>query len=89
MNTPVILVGAILTLGVIYVVLPVVVSTLVRYREARKVACPEMRGEARIEFDAPHAAWTSALGVPKLRIRECSFWPERKDCARDCLRQVV
>ena len=89
MNTPVILVGAILALGVLYVVLPVVVSTLVRYREARKVECPETKREATIEFDASHAALTSAVGRPRVRIRECSFWPEKKDCAQDCLKQVI
>lgn len=88
MNTPVILVGAILTLGVLYVVLPVVIDTLLRFREARRVECPETRREATIEFDAPHAALTSAVGRPKMRLRDCSLWPEKKDCAQDCLKQV-
>jgi hypothetical protein len=89
MGTPVILVGAILTLGVLYVVLPVVVDTLLRFREARRVECPELKREATIEFDAPHAALTSAVGRPKLRLRSCTFWPEKQGCAQSCLKQVV
>jgi hypothetical protein len=41
-----------------------------------------------VEVDAPHAAATAISARPHLRLRECSRWPERRNCGQECLSQV-
>jgi len=88
MGTPILLVAAILTLAVLYVLLPVMVETFVRFRGVRNVECPESHHRATVAVDARHAAMTSAFGRPKLRLVACSDWPEKEGCAQECLKQV-
>jgi len=78
----------IVSLGVLYVVLPVVADTFHRLQGTRTVTCPETDESATIEFDAVHAALRSAVGPPDLQVRRCSHWPERERCGQECLAQV-
>ncbi|MFQ5840000.1 MAG: hypothetical protein ACE5HK_04700 [Candidatus Methylomirabilales bacterium] len=82
------LVGALLALGLVYVVLPTVLDAFRRFRRGRVVRCPETHAEATVHLDARHAAWTTAIGPPVLRIRDCSLWPERQGCSRVCLKSL-
>lgn len=89
MSTPLQVIGAVVALGVLYVVLPVVMDAYVRFRGKRRILCPETCSPADIRLDAGHAALTAAFGDPALRLTDCSRWPERQDCERECLRQIA
>jgi len=52
------------------------------YREGRTVNCPETHAPVSVRFNALRAAWTSLGGAPKLRLADCTRWPERVDCGR-------
>ena len=80
---------AVLVLAVIFVAIPIMADTFLRYRAKRVVHCPVENTNARVLVDAPIAALTSVLGQPKLRIDRCSLWPDRADCAQRCTRHMT
>jgi hypothetical protein len=82
------LIVMIVSLGVLYVVLPVVADTYRRLRGMRTVTCPETNEPAAIELDAMRAALRSAVLSPDVQVRRCSHWPEREHCGQECLAQV-
>ena len=84
MNTPLITAAAIVSLGVLYVLFPMVVHTFQRYRNKRVVQCPETREMVEVDIDAGRAAFSSAFGRPRLTIKDCTLWPKRKDCDQGC-----
>jgi len=86
MYTPLITVAAIFTLAVVVVLLPVVTYTFQRYQKKMRVRCPGTGGRAWVRINASRAALSSALGKPRLRIKNCSLWPKRKDCDRGCVK---
>ena len=88
MKAPLILIGAILLLGAVYVVPAVVAETWHRFRGRKTVQCPATGRAAVIELDAYRAAMTSAVGKPRLSIEDCSRWPEHMECGRECLQQL-
>lgn len=59
-----------------------------QYRGARAVTCPENRQLVSVSFDALHAATTKLVGAPRLRIAECTRWPERADCGQQCIAEA-
>ena len=65
-----------------------IVRTYVRYRGKRIVTCPETEQYAAVDVDAIHAAVTSLVGTPELRLTSCSRWPEREGCPQDCAWQI-
>jgi hypothetical protein len=67
------------------VVLLVMGITYSKYRGAWTVECPETEGTAEVKIDVAHAALTSALGPPELRVGKCSRWPQRHDCDQSCI----
>lgn len=86
MSVPWIVVASIITVAVLYVLLPVVAVTFRRFRSRRLLRCPETGGQAEVDIDARQAALTSAFGRALLRVKMCSLWPQRKGCAQHCLR---
>ena len=56
-----------------------------RYRGSRIVACPETKKPAIVEVDSLHASLTSTVGLPDIRLDECSRWPIREQCGQECL----
>jgi hypothetical protein len=71
------------------ILLPVAVAAVVsaayfRYRGERVITCPESRRSAGVRLEAGRAA----LGG-KLRLAECSRWPERAGCGQECLVQIA
>ncbi|MFZ0889687.1 MAG: hypothetical protein WA005_14635 [Candidatus Binataceae bacterium] len=84
------LVAALLVVGVaiIYIVVPIALDTYMRFRGPREVTCPETKEPVRIQVDARYAAATAATGLPKLRLAECTRWPQRGDCNQDCVEQL-
>ena len=87
MNTPWITIAAIVSLGGLFVLLPVVLHAFQRYRYKRVVKCPETGGLAEVDVDAPRAALSSAFGRVRLRVKNCTLWPKRRGCRESCLRR--
>lgn len=52
-------------------------------RGARIVECPETKAPAAVSLHAAQAA----MGRP-LSLSECSRWPERQACGRECLAEI-
>ncbi|MCH8055774.1 MAG: hypothetical protein IH857_06455 [Deltaproteobacteria bacterium] len=86
MNTPLITVSAIITLAVLFVLLPLIVHTFQLYRKKRVLKCPESGGLAEVDIDASRAAFSSAFGKSLLRIKNCTLWPKKKGCSEGCLK---
>lgn len=54
----------------------------------RLITCPENCRPAGVQVDARHAAATGLVHAPRLRLNQCSRWPEKADCGQQCLRQI-
>jgi len=79
-------------LGAIAVVIVVVVwkmaTAWVKYRGDLLITCPENRRPAGVKVQAGHAAATSLVNRPDMRLANCSRWPERAGCGQECLSQL-
>ena len=82
------LIIVVLTLTALYFLVPRIASSYLKFRGKRVITCPENRKPAAVDVDARHAALTALLGEPHLRLKDCSRWPEKKDCGQECLLQV-
>jgi hypothetical protein len=76
----------ILAAGVIFVLLPVALTTFYDYRRRKSVICPKAGRPAEIGLHAGRAARSAVLGRLRLRVESCSLWPERRGCGEACLR---
>ena len=85
MSHPWIVLLAILAVGFLYVLMPLVADTFRRFHGPSRLSCPEVGGMAEVGIDASRAALTSAFGRPLLRVKSCSLWPERERCKQNCL----
>jgi hypothetical protein len=88
MDQPWLLIGGIATVALLYVALPVALSTYARLRPPRRVACPALGREAVIAVDARRAAATAAFTRMRLRVARCSRWPDLAGCGQECLADV-
>lgn len=59
------------------------------YHDPRTVNCPETHAPVSVRFDALRAAITGLTGPPKLRLEDCSRWPERAGCGQECIPDAV
>ncbi len=66
----------------------VVARRYLQLRGSRAVRCPETNETVGVEVDAGRAALTAAFGTPRFELTDCSRWPERRDCGRECLAQI-
>ncbi|HJT27668.1 MAG TPA: hypothetical protein VJ784_09695 [Pyrinomonadaceae bacterium] len=64
------------------------VRAYLRYRDSRIIICPENDVAAVVQVDAVHAALTSALGQPDVRLENCARWPLHQSCGQECLVQL-
>lgn len=87
MTAPVILIGGIIALGLLYVVLPVTLDTYRRFRYGQVVTCPNTHGPAEVRLNARLATFTAAFRKPDLRVKSCTLWPEKKGCAENCVKE--
>ena len=60
-----------------------------KYRGRMVITCPENQKPAGVSVDARHAAATGLGTEPEFRLSDCSRWPERADCGRQCLSQIA
>jgi hypothetical protein len=58
------------------------------FRGLRALRCPENRQPAAVELASWHIILTAFLGNPVPRVRNCSRWPERRNCDQGCIREV-
>lgn len=87
--------------GSVYLILAVVVATALclatfflvrmiveffRFRGPHNLLCPDTGNFAIVRIGALHAAVSSLLHDPNLRVRDCSRWPEHQGCRQECLR---
>ncbi|MGA3092304.1 MAG: DUF1761 domain-containing protein [Terriglobales bacterium] len=59
------------------------------YRDGRTVNCPETHAPVSVRFHALRAAWSGLSSPPKLRLADCTRWPERADCGQECIPDAV
>ena len=64
------------------------VSTYLNFRGKRLVTCPETHKTEAVDVAALEAALGDFFNEPTLRLKQCSRWPERRDCGQECLQQV-
>jgi hypothetical protein len=57
-----------------------------KWHGTRIVTCPETHASVAVVVDARHPA--RSAGIDDLRLKQCSRWPERRDCGQECLRQI-
>lgn len=81
-------IALLLLLGALYFVGAPVLGAFIKYRGKRVVMCPETRKTVAVEVNAPLAAVSAAVGEPRLRLSDCTRWPERRDCGQECLPQI-
>jgi hypothetical protein len=86
MNRVLLLIAAVVGLGVIYNIVPVVIYTYRRYRGRKTVICPDTGQIAEVDAKALQAGLWSAVGVDRARIKWCSLLPRKKGCEEECLK---
>ena len=87
MTQPLLLILGIIAMGSLLVVFPVGLATFYRYRRRKVVTCPETHSPAEVRLDAHRAALTTVLGRPRLKVEDCSRWPEKKGCDEECVKE--
>lgn len=83
------LIAPIVALAIVYGFLPQMSSVYRQFNRPLPVRCPETGDFASVLIDSPYAARTSLVGIPKLRIKDCSRWPAWSVCDRGCLKGEV
>lgn len=85
-------VGSLIAIAVIAAVIWFGVRWLVRssskYAGTHLITCPESKTPAIVEVDALHASLTSTVGLPDVRLQDCSRWPLNAQCGQECLTQL-
>lgn len=81
------LIAGVVTLGLYFVIAPVVTDTYCRYRKRKAVICPDERQVAEVELKAVQAGFMSAFGKHWVRVKRCSLWPRKKGCAQECIKE--
>ncbi len=59
-----------------------------RYKDSKIITCPDTGKAAIVEVDAVHAALTSMVGEPDIRLQNCWRWPLHENCGQECLTQL-
>jgi hypothetical protein len=59
-----------------------------RYKDSKIITCPDTGEAAIVEVDAVHAALTSMVGEPDIRLQNCWRWPLHENCGQQCLTQL-
>ena len=82
------IVVTIAVLCVVYVLVKIGFGTYRKYRGVRVVTCPESLRSVAVKIKAGHAAAWSLIGKPKLELKDCSRWPERRNCGQQCISDI-
>jgi hypothetical protein len=86
MESPLLLIAAMLAAGLVFVVIPVSLEVYRRLRHRRVIVCPGTHQMAEVMPKAWDAALNAALArKPISRVKWCSLWPKRKGCDERCM----
>lgn len=88
METAFDLVFTLIILVVLYPAFHTMARTYLKFRGARVVTCPETQQPATIKVNATRAALMLLVGTQSLRLKDCSRWPDRRQCGQQCARQL-
>jgi len=61
---------------------------LAGYRKKRLLRCPESGSVTLVEIGENGHLPEQAPGEPRLRVKNCQLWPERKGCGLGCLTRL-
>lgn len=89
MKDPLLVLGAIMALALFYVMLPVFLDVLMRYRKATILMCPQKNKEASVGIDATRAALSSLFGQPQIRLKDCTLLHNGQHCNLECLKSII
>lgn len=78
----------VLSLTLVSVMAWTALRSYLRFRGKMLVTCPETAAPTAVEVNAAHAALARPVVGPSLRLKDCSRWPERRDCGQECLAQI-
>jgi hypothetical protein len=59
-----------------------------KLRGKRLVTCPATNETVEVNMPAGRVAIEGLVGPPRLRLNECSGWPDRQNCGQECLKQI-
>ena len=79
------LIAIILLAAALFFAIRWLVRSSSRYRGPKIVTCPETKKPAIVEVDSLHASLTSTVGLPDIRLKDCSRWPINEQCGQECL----
>jgi hypothetical protein len=82
---PWVVVPMLAALAILFVMLPVALAVYTKFHRLMLVRCPATGAEAEVRIHAVQAGLRECVGGHRPRVSQCSFWPQRKDCAQDCL----
>ena len=85
MEHPLVVIGAIAAVALLYVVLPVAVGGVARFRRGVHVVCPETGQPLDVNVTTLSSAAWSFRGTGSLRVAICPRWPERQSCDQNCV----
>lgn len=85
MDTTAYLIFTVLVVTALYVGIRHLFRAVAPYRGSKIVTCPETEKPVVVEVDTLHAALTSAVGSPELRLASCTRWPLNENCGQECL----
>ena len=88
MNTSGYLIVAVLAATTVYFGIRWLARVYSRYMGSRVVTCPDTGWPTIVEVDALHASLTSTVGLPDIRLKECTRWPLNKQCGQECLAKM-
>ena len=77
--------GVLLLGAVIYFSVRYFARARERFGGGQVIICPETGEQAMVEVDVRHAAVTSLLGQPEIRLESCWRWPLNQECGQECL----
>ncbi len=87
-NTPLLLIAAVMMLGLLFVLLPVALHTYQRFRHRKVITCPDAHRLAEVTLKAGRAGFMATLGKKSLlRVKGCSLWPKKKGCAEQYVKE--
>lgn len=88
MSTPLLLIASIISLAMLYVLLPQFLGVYLRYRKPKRIACPEKHETATVGIVSHRAALTSLFDSEQRRVKNCSLWSDDRSCNMACLKSV-
>jgi hypothetical protein len=78
---------AIVLLGLLFIVLPVILDAHHRLLQQRIITCPERHCRAQISVDPGPPVFGAVVSKPVRRVMGCSLWTRSMECEGKCLKE--